>query len=881
MSQEKPKTVYLKDYRPADFIIETVHLHFDLHEDVTHVKSILKMKRNPEANTPVAPLVLDGEAMTLQKAFIDGQPLSADQYQVDDISLTIPQVPEAFTLELEVDIKPQENTTLSGLYKSRTNFCTQCESHGFRRITYYLDRPDVMARFTTAISADKTKYPFLLSNGNLIEKKELADNRHWMCWQDPSLKPSYLFALVAGDFDVLEDSFVTTSGRKVDLCLYLEKGFADQGAYALQALQRAMRWDEEKFGREYDLDIYMVVAVSDFNMGAMENKGLNIFNTKYILARPETATDADYTAIEAVIGHEYFHNWTGNRITCRDWFQITLKEGLTVFRDQSFTEDMTSEGVARIDVVNVVRNLQFPEDAGPTAHPIRPDSYIEVNNFYTLTVYRKGSEVIRMIQTLIGKDKFRQGMDLYFSRHDGQAVTTEDFVKAMEDAAPKDLTQFKRWYSQAGTPVLDVTGDYDADGKTFTLTVKQSCPATPGQDKKEPFHLPLKMGLVGIDCSDIILQLEGENEGVLGSRVLEIKEPVEVFKFINVDNKPVPSLLRDFSAPVKLNYPYTDDELLWLLQCDSNPFSRWEAAQAFNSRLIFKLVESYQAGESLEMDARLVDAYARILQDEHQDRQFVARLLQLPAENYLIQQMMPVADVDAIHAARNFVKKELAIALADEWQRVYDQNQLSDYEYTMEDVGQRALKNLCLAYLTETEDAQYYELAHRQFIESNNMTDVMGALAALNNHDCSLRDQALDAFYEQWKEQALVVNKWLGLQAMADVPFTLQRVKQCLHHEGFDIKNPNKVYALIVAFGGNTVAFHQQDGAGYEFVADQVLAIDPNNPQVAARVITPLTRWARYDETRQALMKAQLERILEADGLSKDVYELASKSLVG
>jgi len=874
----QPKTTYLKDYRPADFIIESVHLNVDLHEDETCVKSILAMHRNPEVDSVDAPLVLNGEAMVLKSVSIDGKKLSPDEYKVDENSLTINHVPNQFKLETEVMIKPQENTTLSGLYKSRNNFCTQCESHGFRRITYYLDRPDVMSRFTTTITADKTQYPMLLSNGNLIEEKELDNNRHWVHWEDPSLKPSYLFALVAGDFDLLQDKFVTMSGREVDLRLYLEKGFKDQGAYALKALKHAMKWDEETYGREYDLDIYMIVAVSDFNMGAMENKGLNIFNTKYVLANSKTATDSDYVAILDVIGHEYFHNWSGNRVTCRDWFQITLKEGLTVFRDATFTEDLTSPGVARIDFVNYLRNTQFLEDAGPMAHPIRPRSYIEINNFYTNTVYRKGCEVIRMVRTLIGKDLFRKGMDLYFSRHDGQAVTTEDFIKAMEDASSKDLTQFKRWYDQAGTPVLDVSGEYDQQQKTFTLTVKQSCPPTPGQLEKEPFHLPLAVGLIGPDCQEMPTQLSDESNAHSGTRVLEIKKPVETFCFVNVEAKPVPSLLREFSAPVILNYPYTDDELLWLLNCDTDPFAKWEAGQKFEKRLILKLVSDYQAGRSLEMDDRLIKVFQHLLQGPHDDHRFSATLMALPSQNYLLQQM-DVGDVEAVHKAREFVKMNLAKALEQEFVACYEEYQLPYYEYNPVDMGKRGLKNSCLSYLVYTGKEKYLKVAYQQLIECDNMTDAIAALSALINQDSKERNQSLNEFYEKWKDQPLVINKWLALQASSTLPSTLDEVKQLLKHPAFNIRNPNNVYALIGAFGMNVVRFHDAGGDGYQFVIDQVLAIDPANPQVAARMLQPLTQWRKMDKKRQALMKEQLGRIVATPKVSKDIYEIAVKSL--
>jgi len=878
MSNNKPKIIYLKDYRPPDFTIDTIFLHFDLHEAFTEVKSILKLKRNPLAKTPNAPLKLNGENLHLKSIFLNGKALAETEYVIDDNSLTIAKAPDEFTLETVVEIKPQENTALSGLYKSRENFCTQCEAEGFRRITYYLDRPDVMARFTTTITADKIKYPILLSNGNLIETRGLSDNRHWVMWEDPAPKPSYLFALVAGDFDLLQDEFTTMSDRKVALHLYVEKGFADQGAYSLQSLKKAMQWDEEQFGREYELDIYMMVAVSDFNMGAMENKGLNIFNTRYILAKPETATDMDYVAIENVIGHEYFHNWTGNRITCRDWFQLTLKEGLTVFRDNNFTEDMTSEGVARLDNVSVVRNLQFPEDAGPTAHPIRPFSYMEINNFYTHTVYRKGSEVIRMIRTLIGKENFRKGMDIYFKRHDGQAVTTEDFVQALADGSNRDLTQFKRWYDQAGTPVLDISSAYDEKAQTYTLTVKQSCPPTPDQKDKAPFHLPLAVGLISSACKDMPTHLVGEKNSITGTRILEITKPEQTFEFVAVTEKPVISLLRNFSAPVIVNYDYTDDELLWLLQCDSDPYSRYEAGQQYMKRLIARLIEDHKAGKSLKIDHHLVSVFKTILEKPHTDLQYLARLLQLPTFSFLLQQLKDT-DIDLIYIARDFIKKSLARELKTIWQKYYAELQTPRYQTTQQDMGKRAMKNVALDYLTALEDPEFFQAAYRQFQQADNMTDRMGALMALNDHATPLRENALNEFYQQWKSQPLVVNKWLTLQAISLLPETLMVVKRCMQNKAFDINNPNNVYALIVAFANNLLRFNAKSGEGYQFVADQVIKIDPMNPQIAARVLQPLLRWRQMDVGRQKLMRKELERIQQVEKLSNDVYELVNKSL--
>ncbi|MBS0350479.1 MAG: aminopeptidase N [Proteobacteria bacterium] len=872
-------TLYLKDYLPADFVIDNVHIHVDLHEADTVVKSVLNMRRNNSANNPQAPLVLDGEDLSLRSVYINGHLLSSDRYELTEHHLTISDVPDQFILETEVVLQPQKNTKLSGLYKSRTNFCTQCEAHGFRRITYYLDRPDVMSRFTTTISADQSKYPYLLSNGNLIATKQLPGGRHWVHWQDPSLKPAYLFALVAGDFDLLEDHFVTQSGRRVELKMYLEQGFKDQGDFALIALKHAMRWDEQTFGREYDLDIYMIVAVSDFNMGAMENKGLNIFNTKYILAKPETATDQDYAAIESVIGHEYFHNWSGNRVTCRDWFQITLKEGLTVLRQQLFDAAMTSPAVARIDEINLLRNRQFLEDDGPNAHSIRPEAYIEVNNFYTATVYYKGAEVIRMIRTLLGPELFRQGMDLYFSRHDGQAVTVEDFVKAMADVSHQNFDHFFRWYRQSGTPTLEIQGKYNPDQKQFKLSVKQVLPKTADQSAKKAFYLPLAIGLVGKQGMDLPLQLESEPQSVQGTKVLVIKDLQQEFIFTEVPQEPVPSLLRNFSAPVKFNYPYDLSQLAFLMVHDSDVVARWEASQQFAVKIILELVGALQNMQTMQIPHLWFEAYSQLIDDHNIDLHLLTRLLTLPTEGYLTQYSLPV-DVDNIHLSREFAKQQLATelhqSLLDNYHRYTNQG---PYVYNTKSMGQRSIKNLCLSYLVETGQESCADMAMQQFRSSNNMTDTMGALLALNNYDGPQRRQALAEFHHRWRDQPLVVNKWLALHASSQLPDTLTEVQTLLKHPAFSIQNPNNVYNLIGVFAANLIHFHADDGSGYQFIADQVIAIDPKNPQVAARIVEPLTRWQKFDQQRQDLMRLNLQRIQSSPHISSDVYELVMKSL--
>lgn len=881
MEQSSPVVHYLKDYQVSDFLIDTVHLHFELNEENTEVKSILAIRRNPAANHPQTPLILEGEELSLQAIKLDGVSLTSDQYQVEDQRLIIHHPPEKFILETAVIIKPDQNTELSGLYKSSGNFCSHCESQGFRRITYYLDRPDIMARFITTISADKNRYPILLSNGNLIEEKQLPEGRHWVHWEDPSLKPAYLFALVAGDFDVLADSFVTMSGKRVSLRLYLEKGYGDQGGFAMEALKRSMKWDEERFGREYDLNDYMVVAVSDFTMGAMENKGLNIFNTKYILAKPDTATDNDYVNVLKVVGHEYFHNWSGNRITCRDWFQITLKEGLTVFREQLFSEDQTHPGIVRIDEVNLIRNQQFLEDSGPNAHPIRPESYIEVNNFYTMTVYHKGSEVIRMIYTMLGREGFRKAMDLYFSRYDGQAVTTEDFLQAMMDASGKDLTQFKRWYWQAGTPRLTMSGKYDPTAETFTLTVNQTCPPTPKQPHKEPFHLPLAVGLVNSKGEDMLLQLADEQTASSQTKILDIKQADHTFTFINVKEKPVPSLLRNFSAPVKLAYPYTHEELAHLFKHDSDPLNQWDAGQRLMTALLLAAVNEVKQDEPhLVVPELLQNAFTYLLNSKTINPHLLTRLINLPSELYLSQQIRPVP-VTAIHLVSKSFKLHIARAQAELLINHYRALHRPDLEYyfDVDNMGYRSFKNMCLIYLVASGHTDYAELAYQQFKHSNNMTDTMGALAALNDSASAHRAQALQEFYDRWQHERLLINKWLLLQSTSSLGETPQTVQALLHHPAFSLKNPNNVYALIGGFANNLVHFHAQDGSGYEWLTEQVIAIDSYNAQLSARIVEPLTYWYRFDDHRQSLMLKSLNHIMQQKSISKNVYELVKNSL--
>ena len=880
MSTKMPETIYLKDYNPPAYRIPTLDLRFELGEDFTLVHSRMRVVR-ADATPADAPLVLDGQQLELLSLALDGIPLATTRYRLDPDRLTLFDPPESFELAAVTRIRPQDNASLEGLYQSSGNFCTQCEAEGFRRITYFLDRPDVMAVFTTTLVADQDRYPVLLSNGNRVDGGELEGGRHWAAWHDPFPKPCYLFALVAGRLNAIEDTFITRSGRKVDLRIYVEPHNLDQCEHAMYSLKQAMAWDERCFGLEYDLDLYQIVAVGDFNMGAMENKGLNVFNTKYVLAKPETATDADYQGILGVIGHEYFHNWTGNRVTCRDWFQLSLKEGLTVFRDQEFSSDLGSRGVKRIEDVRILRASQFPQDAGPMAHPVRPDSYIEINNFYTVTVYNKGAEVVRMIQTLLGREGFRRGMDLYFQRHDGQAVTCEDFVAAMADANGADLTQFKRWYRQAGTPELSVRDHYDPASRRYTLTVRQSCLPTPGQLHKDPFHIPLALGLLGAEGCDLPLRLEGEGAPGETTRVLELREPEHIFHFVDVPSRPVPSLLRGFSAPTKLNTAESDDDLRFRLAHDSDDFNRWDAGQTLAIRAILALIEDRRQGRSWTLPESFSAAFDRALASDA-DPALLAQVLTLPGQAYLAEHM-EVVDVDAIHAAHTFVRRTVAERLRERFLAIYETLHAPERDGYRPDsaaMARRALKNVCLDYLMQLDDSQVRALCLKQFRTAGNMTDQLGALSPLTNSTGPERIEALTIFYDRWRGEALVVDKWLALQATSSLPGTLAVVEALTTHEAFNLRNPNKVRALIGAFcQANPLHFHAADGSGYTFLADRVLALNAFNPQIAARLMAAFARWRKYDPARQRGMRGQLERVLAAPGLSPDVYEIAVKSL--
>jgi aminopeptidase N len=892
MKEGQPKAIHLKDYKVPPFLIGETELRVELGEDVTRIVARLKIQRNPESREGDIPLVLDGANMLLESVAIDGRELTSNEYGVTDEDLTLYDVPGEFAVETVVSIKPQDNTALEGLYKSGDMFCTQCEAEGFRNITYYLDRPDVMSRFRTTIVADPSKYPVLLSNGNDVARGETHDGLQWVTWEDPFMKPAYLFALVAGDLQHIEDEFVTGSGRKIKLQIFTEPANIDKLDHAMASLKNAMAWDERVYGREYDLDIFMIVAVDSFNMGAMENKGLNIFNTSCVLARPDTTTDKAYQRVEGVVAHEYFHNWSGNRVTCRDWFQLSLKEGFTVFRDQAFSADMGSPTVCRVESVWALRDAQFPEDAGPMAHPIRPASYIEINNFYTTTVYEKGAEVVRMIHTLLGAKRFRKGSDLYFERHDGQAVTTEDFVKAMQDANAVDLSQFQSWYSQAGTPELVVESSYDSNEATYSLRVSQSCAPSPGQESKQPYHIPLSVGLLGSSGTDLALEIDTANVSSFDEGdshftvVLNVTKPEQVFVFNNVHEEPVPSLLRGFSAPVKLVYDYSRDDLMFLMRHDSDGFNRWEAGQRLAVGVIQDIITQLQEGITPTVDARLIDTCSAVLEQSREpgvDKEMIAYMMNLPSEGYLAE-LAEVADVDGIHAARELVRKEISARLRVQLLDIYNEN-LSDKPYaaTAEDIAQRALKNTCLSYLMQTGDAEMIALTVQQFESANNMTDVSAAIRALV--DCPAaeamepKEKALKSFYEKWTHEPLVIDQWFSFQASCPLPDTLDKVESLLSHEAFDIKVPNRLRALVASFTRNAVNFHHSSGRGYRFLADRVIELNSINPILASRILNPLTLWRKYDNERQMLMRDELERILTIDDLSKDVFELVSKSV--
>ncbi|MEL7695589.1 MULTISPECIES: aminopeptidase N [Pantoea] len=867
---QQPQIKYRHDYRAPDYTITDIDLTFELDASTTRVTAISQVKRLGDSQ---ADLRLDGEDLTLIALEVDGQPWT--DYRQQNGALVLSQLPESFTLKIINDIHPDQNTALEGLYKSGEALCTQCEAEGFRHITWYLDRPDVLARFTTTIFADGERYPYLLSNGNRVDSGRDEQGRSWVKWQDPFPKPCYLFALVAGDFDVLRDSFTTRSGRDVALEIFVDRGNLDRADWAMTSLKNSMKWDEERFGLEYDLDIFMIVAVDFFNMGAMENKGLNVFNAKYVLAKAETATDKDYLGIEAVIGHEYFHNWTGNRVTCRDWFQLSLKEGLTVFRDQEFSSDLGSRAVNRIDNVRIVRGAQFAEDASPMAHPIRPDQVIEMNNFYTLTVYEKGSEVIRMLHTLLGEANFQKGMQLYFDRHDGSAATCDDFVQAMEDASNVDLSQFRRWYSQSGTPVLTVRDDYNPELEQYTLHVTQHTPATADQKEKLPLHIPLDIELYDNEGQVIPLQHNGHPV----HHVLNVTEEFQSFIFDNVYFQPVPSLLREFSAPVKLDYKWSDAQLTFLMRHARNDFSRWDAAQSLLATYIRLNVARYQQGQHLSLPLHVADAFRAVLLDTDCDPALTALILTLPTENE-IAELFDVIDPQAIALVRDALQRTLARELADEFFAIYNANQQSEYRVEHDAIGQRSLKNICLTYLAFGDAQLADKLVQAQYHQATNMTDSLAALSAAVAAQLPCRDVLLAAYDERWHQDGLVMDKWFVLQATSPAANVLRNVRQLLNHRSFSMSNPNRVRSLVGAFASaNPAAFHAKDGSGYKFLVEMLIDLNTRNPQVAARMVEPLIRLKRYDDDRQAMMREALEQLKGLEKLSGDLYEKITRAL--
>lgn len=879
MKTQEPRTVHLKDYKPPLYRIESAELDVQFDPSATQVSSRLHIQPASPQQKSTAPLVLDGEKLEIVRVAIDGRPLEDGAFTVSEKALTIAAPPRGpFLLEISTLCDPQANKALTGLYRSGTLYCTQCEPEGFRRITYYLDRPDVLAKFRVRLEADLKDVPVLLANGNLVEEGKVGARRHYAIWEDPHPKPSYLFAMVGGKLGCVKGSFTTRSGRKVELRVYCEPGLEDRCDWAMESLKTCMRWDEERFGLEYDLDIFMIVAVSNFNMGAMENKGLNIFNDKLVLARPDTATDADYEAIEAVIAHEYFHNWTGNRVTCRDWFQLCLKEGLTVFRDQEFTSDLRSGSVKRIADVRFLRAYQFAEDGGPLAHPVRPESFIEINNFYTRTVYEKGAELCRMIMTLVGRDGFRKGLDLYFERHDGTAATVEDFVAAMSDATGADLGHFMLWYGQAGTPDLSCRLSYSGETKTAKLTVKQSQKPTPGQPKKKPLHIPVRIGLLDGAGKDLPLKLAGGN--AVADGVLHLTKRSESFVFPGIAERPVLSALRGFSAPVKLSTNLSDRELEFLIAHDSDLFNRWQAAQSLAMKSLVAMTAAARSGAKPRPSPRYGKALAKLISDERLEPAFRAEMLVLPSEHAIAMTIGADLDPQAIYTARHAFRQSLGRALKTELQAVYDDNAIEGaYKPDPESVGRRALRNAALSLLTIAGGRAALGRLREHYKTAGNMTDSMAALRLFTELEGTARQSALDAFYRRWKKDALVLDKWFAVQAVAPAPGTIERVRELLKHPQFDMTNPNRVRSVMGAFSGNLVHFNDPSGAGYKLVSDAVLQLNAFNPLMAARLLSAFETWRMLEPVRRGRAKDALERVRGAENLSRDVFEIVGKML--
>lgn len=859
-------TTYLKDYKAPDYAVRSLHLLFQIESGKTTVTSSAKYRRTSPSP---APLHLDGEHMELLSITMDG---ATPLYTKTDTGLTIENPPAEFSLTIVTRFDPAKNTALEGLYTSGGTYCTQCEAQGFRRITYFQDRPDVMTIFTVRIEADKKSAPVLLSNGNLIAEGDISGGRHFTEWNDPFPKPCYLFALVAGDLKYIQDFFTTKSGLKVDLRIYVRDGDQPQCTYAMQSLIRSMKWDEDTYGREYQLNRFNIVAVSDFNMGAMENTSLNIFNTALVLAHPETATDMDFYRVESVIGHEYFHNWTGNRVTCRDWFQLSLKEGLTVFRDQEFSADMNSRAVQRIDDVEGLRSMQFPEDSGPLAHSVRPESYIEINNFYTTTVYEKGAEVVRMQATLLGSTLYRKATDLYFDRYDGRAVTCDDFVKCMEDVSGQDLAQFKLWYSQAGTPEVTATNHYDADKKTFTLTLSQHIPDTPNQTNKKPHHIPVAFGL-----------LDGNGRNLIGTQILPLKDKQENFIFEQIETRPVPSILRNFSAPVRLTTDLSEDDLRFLMIKDTDGFNRWEAAQTLTMRMINRMLDSIESGHDIVTDRGHLDTVNALLDQalaDKDDKALIARMLSLPDHN-IIGQERSVIYPNNIHAVLTRIKSDILNECSDKLGALYKKLHTNKpYSPDVTSMAERSLKAVIMDIFTCVGGDLPAALCKKHYFESNNMTDRMMALNGLLDTECPERAKVLADFYNNYKSYPLVMDKWFAAQARAIRLQTLDDIRLLAAHPDFTLKNPNRVRALYGTFAmRNPVVFHAEDGSGYNLFGEIIATLDKINPQIASRLLTALRDWKKYDPTRQEKMKSVLEAIVAMKDVSPNVFEIASKTL--
>jgi aminopeptidase N len=864
--------IYLKDYTPPPFFVDQIDLVFDIKKNHSVVSSKLKIRKNKAVADENTPLVFDKGDFKITSVIAGGMVLMPGEYEADNNFFKLAKTPDVFELEITNILKPQDNTSLEGLYKSGNILCTQCEAQGFRKITPFPDRPDVMAVYSCTIIADQLKYPVLLSNGNLVKSGKLDNNRHYVTWADPFKKPGYLFALVAGDLEYLKDEFKTRSGKLIDLKIYSEKENIDKCSHAMKSLKQAMEWDEKRFGLEYDLNLYQIVAINDFNAGAMENKGLNIFNAKYVLADSSTATDEDFMGIQSVIGHEYFHNWTGNRVTLKNWFQLSLKEGLTVFRDQEFSSDLNSRGVKRISNVSNLRTHQFPEDSGPMAHPVRPESYMKMDNFYTMTVYEKGSELIRMIHQLLGEEKFQKGMKLYFQKFDGMAVTIDDFILMMQEASGIDLDQFKLWYSQSGTPTVTMIRSYNQKLEQLKITFIQKTPSDKNQDMKKPFHIPINFGFIDAKGNNIVQD---------DKQLIELRTKKETFVFNNIAKETLPSIFRQFSAPVKIQTDFTNEELAFLMANDTDEFNRWDAAQTLFIKEIKQIINSMQNNKNLSVSLNLITAFKKALINKTTDHAFLSKVLFLPMETE-IKDHFDIIEVNAIHKARFFLKQEIAKQLKNQfWDVIELCSKLNALSLSHGAMANRSLKNLSLSYLSCLKDKDTTSLVLKQFESAKNMTDELAAFKILADIDPDIKSRAVEKFYLKWKTDKLVLDKWFAVQAGSALPDTLDIVKSLINHPDFSMKNPNKVRSLIHMFAmNNQINFHQESGAGYKFIADHIIDLDSMNPQGAARLSSCFNHWKKYDRHRKSLMEKELKRIMSVKNLSKNVYEIVSSALI-